>query len=87
MTAFSAAFRDVVVPKLRTEIAIQALHLAYGQQGWSECYGTVIDVAVQRGALYLPEDEWQDLRDWVASRMLRWVDFYEGAGPSPVGRE
>jgi hypothetical protein len=84
MSAFSAAFRDIVVPILRREIAIEALHVAYGRQGWSESYDEVVHLAISRGALHLPDEEWDRLRDWIAARMLRWIDFYSSDAPSPV---
>jgi hypothetical protein len=79
VTSFAENFREHVTPKLREEIAHQALQLACDTIDWQDAFQIVLDMALRYGAIHLRDDIFYDLRDWIGSMLLDAVGNAENA--------
>lgn len=77
MKLFADHFRDQVVPGLRNLARAEAACVAHGVETFSGAYDAVMDCARRYGALYLPEDKFADLEDWIGTIILEAIDGAE----------
>lgn len=79
MTSFPDNFREHVTPKLREEIARQAIRLACDEIDWTAGFQAVLGMALRYGAIHLPDGIFYDLRDWIGSMLLDAASTTESA--------
>jgi hypothetical protein len=82
MTTFAATFREIVIPDMRRLIAATAPCVAMCVMTFAEARNSIVAAAIKRGATSLPEEVFQDFRDWVADQLFHAVDAWEDANPA-----
>lgn len=95
MTHFAAHFRQHVTPWLREIIRGQALAVAAGSIEFQEAIANTWAAARTRGAMFLPdsitdidgktEHPFDQLRDWILTRMSVEIDAYIAAEEAASG--
>jgi hypothetical protein len=70
MTTFASAFREHVTPDLRRSARVQGARLALDRISFEDAYAAVFEIARKRGAHYLDEAAFYDLRDWISIQIL-----------------
>lgn len=67
---FAADFRRLVAPKLQAEAERLAGDVADDRLTFPEAVAELMALAHRRGAGYLPEAVYDDLREWLAETLL-----------------
>lgn len=68
MSTFPEAFRQIVIPDLRTFVGLCARS---GVRSFKEIFDDAVQIAIRRGGLKLPDDVWHHLLDWIGAEILR----------------
>lgn len=84
--AFAEAFREHVIPRLRSLAQAEATCITHGVEGFHEAHAVVWRYARKYGALHLPEHLLDQLLDWIAVELLHGVDATEARLTSRGGR-
>ena len=68
---FAAVFRHHVTPVLREAARKQGALLALERTSFEEAYDAIFEIAMKRGACYLSDPLFEELRDWISAELLR----------------
>ena len=74
MADFDAAYKAIVIPKLRRMAALNGHFVSTGDMGFGEAVDQVIAEAHRLGAAYLTTDRINDLNDWIMAAVLKAMD-------------
>lgn len=74
MADFDAAYKAIVIPRLRRMAALNGHFVSTGDMGFGEAVDQVIAEAHRLGAAYLTTDRLTDLHDWIGAAVLQAVD-------------
>jgi hypothetical protein len=77
--SFAATFRRLVAPKLQAESYRLATELVADRLTFPEAMAELLAYAHRRGAGYLPEAIYDDLRDWLSRILLDDTELAEEA--------
>lgn len=80
MSTFASTFREIVVPKLRRWVEMEAVCVARGIETYGDAFATVYREANSMGASHLPKQVHDDLVDWIAAKLLVEIDTVERLG-------
>lgn len=79
MMGFSYHFRTHAIPALRPIVAGQALAVAAGSIEFHEAVRAIWAAARNKGAMYLPDETFGELRDWILTTLSAEIDCIEEA--------
>lgn len=79
-SAFAEAFREHVMPLLRREIIVQGAALATGNASWHEASGSVMALALSRGAGRMRASHFDELSDWIGAALITEADKSDAIG-------
>ena len=77
---FARHFHQHVMVPLRRIAWLNSVLLAHGLASWGEAFAAVMGFADSRGARYLSDAYYHDLRDAMAVRMAAFVAHHDDAG-------
>lgn len=73
MSDFASTFRQIIVPQLKVTIdQLCRSSILLGEDGiqYPEMHHAILQHAIKRGALHLPDSVFHDLRDWIGATIL-----------------
>lgn len=79
MTTFAIHFRQHIIPRLRRLATAEAFCVARGAEDWSGAFDVIMAYAQAYGAVYLPDDVFYDLDDWISATLLEEIARQEAA--------
>jgi len=80
MADFDAAYKAIVIPRLRRMAALNGHFVSTGDMGFGEAVDQVIAEAHRLGAAYLTADRLNDLNDWIMAAVLKAMDEADQIG-------
>lgn len=80
MADFDAAYKAIVIPRLRRMAALNGHWVSTGDMGFGEAVDQVIAEAHRLGAGYLQGDRLQGLQDWIMAAVLKAMDEADQIG-------
>jgi hypothetical protein len=79
VTLFARNYQQHIIPRLQRLAVAEAFCVVNGVEDWTGAFDSLMAYARTYGALYLPDNEFHDLDDWLSTTLLAEIVRQEAA--------